>query len=64
MIGTEQSTMYSYEGEIVLDMDFIYSWSGELARLKEGEVGKSFVYPESFLAILSVCLLTCYHTGS
>ena len=41
-------------GEILLDMDFIDSWSGELARMNEGKVGKPFLYPESFLAMLSI----------
>ena len=41
-------------GEILLDMDFIDSWPDELARMNEGKVGKPFVYPESFLTMLSV----------
>ena len=41
-------------GEILLDMDFIDSWPDELARMNEGKVGRPFVYPESFLATLSV----------
>ncbi len=41
-------------GEILLDMDFIDSWPNELARMNEGKVGKPFVYPESFLVMLSV----------
>ncbi len=56
LIGTGKDILYSYEEEILLDMDFIDSWSGELARMKEGKVGTSFLYPESFLAMLSVML--------
>jgi len=41
-------------GEILLDMDFIDSWPDELAKMNEGKVGKPFVYPESFLAMLAV----------
>ena len=42
------------EGELLLDMDFIDSCSGELARMKACKAGKPFVYQESFLKMLSV----------
>ena len=35
-------------GEILLDMDFIDSWPGELARMNESKVGKQFVYLNHF----------------
>ena len=35
-------------------LGFIDTWSDELANMNEGKVGKPFVYPESFLAMLAV----------
>ena len=44
-------------GEILLDMDFIDSWPGELARMNEGKAGKPFVYlNHSWDAFCCACL--------
>ncbi len=50
----EYDEVFVKRGEILLDMDFIDSWPGELSRMNYGKTGKPFEYPESFLAMLAV----------
>ncbi len=41
-------------GSVLLDLDFLKNWKGELNTLNSGKVGGRFLYPQSFISLLAV----------
>lgn len=39
-------------GELLLDLEFVKGWSGELSRMNEGKEGARFRYPDSLIRLL------------
>ena len=39
-------------GELLLDLDFVKGWGGELQSMNEGKEGARFRYPDSFIRLL------------
>jgi len=39
-------------GELLLDLDFVKGWSGELEGMNKGKEGAQFRYPDSFIRLL------------
>ena len=40
-------------GEIYLSLDFLENWDEELDKMNKGKVGRSYIYPQTFMQFSS-----------
>ena len=41
-------------GEMILDLEFLGNWNGEIEKMKNGKVGGQYQYPPTFIMFLAV----------
>lgn len=56
----EIDARYVRQGELLLDLEFVKGWSGEVAGMNDGKEGRPFRYPESFITFVGI-VQTVFH---